>query len=124
MTRTPEDIIRGVLRSSGRNSALSHLEADRIMRELKLSGFTVEDELGPRRFTREEVAKAVNRAADEMEPGDDEYETSATILAIDRANLFANLAMGYLDDPAAAQDQVIGASYSEDPDTVRGWSGL
>jgi hypothetical protein len=77
-------------------------------------------------FTREQVAAAVNAAADELDPmtRGDTFETSDTIQAQDRSNLFVNLAMGWLDKPDATADEIIEASYGEDAATVRDWSGI
>lgn len=75
-------------------------------------------------YTREDVSAAVNAAADEMSPDMDDpdtYETSDTIRQQDIANLFVNLAMGFLDQPGATANEIIEASYGEDPATVWGW---
>lgn len=75
-------------------------------------------------YTRDEIAAAVNAAADAIAPNMDDpeaYETSDTIALQSRSDLFVNLAMGWLEQPGASEDEIIEDCYSEDADTVRGW---
>lgn len=70
-------------------------------------------------YTRDQVVAALNRAADAL--SDHDYEDSHTIRDDDLVNLMVNLAMGFLEEPGKTMEQVIEASYGEDPETVLGW---
>jgi hypothetical protein len=73
-------------------------------------------------YTREQIASAVNAAADVLGPDENGGENSDTIRMQDRGNLFVNLAIGFLEKPAATADEIIAEQYPEnDPDEVWSW---
>ncbi len=88
------------------------------MRALGEAGFEIIDtlgfgdsyEAGSPLFTREQVSKALNDAANMLSGHD--YESSLTIATDDAVNLMVNTAGYLLDHPGASLDDAIAAQYA------------
>lgn len=70
----------------------------------------------PTTFTSQQIATALNKAADEiaeLDPSDERIR--------DTVNLVVNAAVHFLANPDDDLDEAIEANYDEDPDVVVGW---
>lgn len=68
-------------------------------------------------YTRDDVLKALNEAADDIIETADLPDTGAR----DAMNLLVNVAMAYLDGEPRDVRAVIEGNYSAEPDEVLGW---
>ena len=70
----------------------------------------------PTTFTSQQIATALNKAADEiaeLDPSDERIR--------DTVNLVVNAAVHFLANPGDDLDDAIEANYDEDPDVIVGW---